>query len=76
MGKNVDMTKHESDDIQIPDRAKDQPAEGGRPQAEQAEKSRNTGKGAEHSPATGPEGIDSHAEGLEERMPRGGEPPA
>jgi hypothetical protein len=58
------MTEREHD-IESPERTHDQPAEGGREQADQA---------AENSPATGPEGIDSQAEGLEDRMPRGTEP--
>lgn len=56
------MTEREREDIQVPERTHDQPAEGGREQADQA---------AERSPATGPEGIDSTPEGLEERLPRG-----
>jgi hypothetical protein len=72
------MTKRESDNIQVPDRAHDQPVEGGREQADEAvERSSATGRPspAEESPARGPDGIDSTTEGLEERMPRGVEPP-
>lgn len=81
------MTEHEPDEhVETPERTHDQPAEGGREQAEQAEQgeqgeqseqaeqAENTGQGAEHSPATGPEGIDATPEGLEERMPGGTEP--
>lgn len=73
------MTKPESENIQVPERTHDQPAEGGREQAEEAvEPSSATERSspAEESPATGPEGIDSTPEGLEDRMPRGTVPPA
>jgi hypothetical protein len=73
------MTKRESENTEVPERTHDQPAEGGREQADEAvERSAGTGRsaGAEHSPATGPEGIDSTPEGLEDRMPRGTVPPA
>lgn len=59
------MTEREREDIETPERTHDQPAEGGREQADRA---------AEHSPATGPEGTDSMTEGLDERSPRGTEP--
>jgi hypothetical protein len=73
------MTKRESENIQVPERTHDQPAEGGRGQADEAvERSEGADRssGAEHPPATGPEGIDSTPEGLEDRMPRGTVPPA
>jgi hypothetical protein len=60
------MTEREREHIETPERTHDQPAEGGREEADKA---------AEHSPATGPEGIDSTSEGLEDRYPRGTEPP-
>ena len=59
------MTEREHEHVDTPERTHDQPAEGGRKQADQA---------AEHSPATGPEGIDSTAEGLEDRSPQGTQP--
>ena len=64
------MTKRD-ENIQTPERTHDQPAEGGREQADQAEQGQGQQGGAEQSPATGPEGVDSTTEGLEERMPRG-----
>ena len=59
------MTEREREHVETPERTHDQPAEGGREQGEQA---------AEHSPASGPEGIDSTSDGLEDRFPRGTEP--
>ncbi len=59
------MSEREREHVETPERTHHQPAEGGREQGEQA---------AEHSPATGPEGIDSTNEGLEERFPQGTEP--
>ena len=73
------MSDRNSENIQIPERTHDQPAEGGREQADEAiERAsvKDRTLPAEDSPATGPAGIDSTTEGLEERMPRGVEPPA
>lgn len=60
------MTEREREDIETPERTHDQPAEGGREQADRA---------AEHSPATGPEGTDSMTEAWTNALPGGPSPP-